>query len=87
VVSVAQVSSPKPCTAKVKQNFGLKNLVVRDHSRESVNLPKTDREMDKYQILRAVRDAFFLSFFLCGTGRGGGSFYLLDLAKTKRVKK
>ena len=57
--------------------------MVRDHSRESVNLPKTDGEMDKYQTLRALRDAFFL----CGTGRSGGSFYLLDLAKTKRIKK
>jgi len=59
--------------------------VVRDHSRESVNLPKTDKErgMDKYQTLRALRYAFFL----CGVERGARGLYLLDLTKTKRVKK
>ena len=35
--------------------------MVRDHSRESVNLSKTDRERYKYQTLKTVRDAWYVS--------------------------
>ena len=72
----------KTLYSKSNTNFYFKKSRGKDHSRESVNLPKTDKEteVDKYQTLRALRDAFFL----CEVG---GGLYLLDLAKTKRVKK
>ena len=85
MVSGAQVSAPKPCTAKVTQNFSLKNHVVRDHSRESVNLPKTDKEsgMDEYQTLRALRDAFFS----VELGGGRGAFTCWTSRRLKESEK